>query len=347
MLMAKGTYQGMIKAKPQQRPFVLTRANYLGGQKWAATWTGDNKSGWNHLRMSIAMVINLGLSGQPFSGPDIGGFSGNADGKLFARWMGFGALLPFARGHTHLDTKNHEPWSFGPEVEETCRIAISRRYILLPYIYTLFHTATYQGLPVVRPLFFSDPTDPLLRDEDRAFLLGDRLMVVVDVYPPVLEKPLQTPLQAVNLPKNQNWTIIDLDGHTFGQPDLPILLIQRGGIIPTYDEAQRFVGEKPLMTVTLWVALNNQNTAEGEFYDDEGNDFSYLLGNYKRYKFTAFLKWNELHITVAKFGNYFSLPVSTKAHLIYEDGTHVILNEMYDSSYASTDLLVYPLTRLK
>lgn len=47
------------------------------------------------------MILNLGLSGQPFSGPDIGGFAGNADAALFSRWIGFGALLPFSRGHTH------------------------------------------------------------------------------------------------------------------------------------------------------------------------------------------------------------------------------------------------------
>ena len=66
----------------------------IGGQRYAATWTGDNKSDWDHLAWSIPMALNMGLSGQPFVGPDIGGFVGDADAKLFARWMGIGALLP-------------------------------------------------------------------------------------------------------------------------------------------------------------------------------------------------------------------------------------------------------------
>lgn len=57
-----------------------------------------------------------GLSGQPLSGPDIGGFAGNATPKLFGRWMGLGALFPFSRGHTETGSIDHEPWSFGEEV---------------------------------------------------------------------------------------------------------------------------------------------------------------------------------------------------------------------------------------
>lgn len=57
-----------------------------------------------------------GLSGQPLSGPDIGGYAGNATPKLFGRWMGIGSMFPFCRGHSETGTKDHEPWSFGEEV---------------------------------------------------------------------------------------------------------------------------------------------------------------------------------------------------------------------------------------
>lgn len=57
-----------------------------------------------------------GLSGQPLSGPDIGGFAGNATPRLFGRWMGIASLFPFCRGHSEAGTTDHEPWSFGEEV---------------------------------------------------------------------------------------------------------------------------------------------------------------------------------------------------------------------------------------
>src|SRR5262249_46978328 len=155
--MVRASREGILRARPEHRPFLLTRSSHLGGHRFAATWTGDNQSTWQHLAWSIPMVLNLGLSAQPFSGPDIGGFSGNGDGKLFGRWMGVGALLPFARGHSIKDSADHEPWSFGPDTEATCRRALERRYRLLPYLYTLFHEASTTGLPIVRPLFYADP----------------------------------------------------------------------------------------------------------------------------------------------------------------------------------------------
>ena len=63
---------------------------------------------------------------------------------------------------------------FGPEVEAISKAAIERRYRMLPYIYTLFRESSLDGLPIWRPVFFADPADARLRDEDHAFLLkGD------------------------------------------------------------------------------------------------------------------------------------------------------------------------------
>ncbi|BBH02722.1 heteroglycan glucosidase 1 [Prunus dulcis] len=115
MLMARSTFEGMKLGSEKNRPFVLTRAGFIGSQRYAATWTGDNLSTWEHLHMSISMVLQLGLSGQPLSGPDIGGFAGNATPRLFGRWMGIGSMFPFCRGHSEIDTIDHEPWSFGKE----------------------------------------------------------------------------------------------------------------------------------------------------------------------------------------------------------------------------------------
>lgn len=59
MLMARSTFEGLQAARPDQRPFVLTRANYIGGHRYAATWTGDNLANWEHLHFSIPMALNL------------------------------------------------------------------------------------------------------------------------------------------------------------------------------------------------------------------------------------------------------------------------------------------------
>ncbi len=228
MLMVRATREGIARANPHKRPFVLTRSNFIGGQRYAATWTGDNRSDWNHLRWSIPMALNLTLSAQPFAGPDIGGFIGNADAQLFARWMGIGALLPFARAHSEKTTLAHEPWSFGPACERTCRLALERRYALLPYLYTLFWRAAQQAQPIVTRIFFADPADPGLRSIDDGFLLGPDLLVQGAVRPGA--QPRKDPVL-------KGWKPIEVLDQTNGLIDaahenLPTLFLRPGAALP-------------------------------------------------------------------------------------------------------------------
>jgi alpha-glucosidase len=160
LLMTRASREGLEQLNPNRRPFVLTRSGFAGIQRWAAVWTGDNQSSWEHLEMSLPMLLNLGLSGVSFVGADIGGFGGNATPELFARWMQMGILYPLMRGHSALGTRPHEPWSFGLEVETICRQAIQLRYQLLPYLYSLFWESSQTGSPILRPLLYEFPDDP-------------------------------------------------------------------------------------------------------------------------------------------------------------------------------------------
>ncbi|KAL3619125.1 hypothetical protein CASFOL_036695 [Castilleja foliolosa] len=270
MLMARSTYEGMKLANRQKRPFVLTRAGFVGSQRYAATWTGDNLSTWEHLHMSISMVVQLGLSGQPLAGPDIGGFAGNATPKLFGRWMGLGAMFPFCRGHSEMDTVDHEPWSFGDECEEVCRLALRRRYRLLPHIYTLFYVAHTNGIPVATPTFFADPKDLELRKHEISFLLGPLLIYGSTGQNEELYRTEH------KLPKGV-WFSFDFeDTH----PDLPALYLQSGSIIPV-GPLHQHVGEANLTDdLSLLVALNENGKAEGIIFEDDGDGYGYMEGDY-------------------------------------------------------------------
>ncbi|XP_042490722.1 alpha-glucosidase 2 isoform X2 [Macadamia integrifolia] len=270
MLMARSTKDGMELANKNRRPFVLTRAGFIGSQRYAATWTGDNLSTWEHLHMSVSMVLQLGLSGQPLSGPDIGGFAGNATPKLFGRWMGIGAMFPFCRGHSEMGTLDHEPWSFGVECEEVCRLALMRRYRLIPHIYTLFYMAHIKGTPVAAPTFFADSKDPSLRKIENSFLLGPVL-----IYSSTnLDKgSYQLPLV---LPKGI-WLHFDFnDSH----PDLPTLYLQGGSIIPVGRPLQH-IGEANLTDdLSLIIALDDHGKAEGVLFEDDGDGYEFSREGY-------------------------------------------------------------------
>lgn len=272
-LMVKASREGIMKARPQNRPFILTRSNFLGGQRFAATWTGDNASWESHMTMSVPMILTLGLSGQPFSGADVGGFLFNPDADLFGRWMALGAFYPFSRGHACAGTINKEPWAFGQKVEDVSRMALERRYVLLPYYYTLLHEASETGMPIMRPVFFADPKDTLLRAEEQAFLIGENLLVV----PEWAQNPA--------LPKGiwRNLSLIPGDDKDSYQAKLKI---RGGAIIPTGKIIQN-TNEKSLDPLTLLVCLDEKGEAHGTLYWDEGDNWSFKDGNYSYQHFTA------------------------------------------------------------
>lgn len=176
-LMAEAVRAGVDAAHPDRRNFVLTRAGHLATAAVAATWTGDNQAHWDDLRWAVPMVLNLGLSGQPMAGPDLGGFMGDPEEELFVRWFELGAYLPFCRGHAEAGTCRKEPWAFGAEALDDVRAALRRRMELLPTFVTLFDEAHRTGLPVVRPLSFAAPADRALARVDDTFLLGQDLLV--------------------------------------------------------------------------------------------------------------------------------------------------------------------------
>jgi alpha-glucosidase len=288
MLMAKTTGEAMRASRPEQRPFVLSRSSYLGGQRYAATWTGDNVSSWKHLQWSVPMVLNLGLSGQPFCGPDIGGFAGMPSPELFAHWIGVGAFLPFCRTHNSLKG-DQEPWSFGSAAEEVSRVALERRYRLLPYLYTTFHEAATRGLPVARPVFFADPADLSLRDEDHAFLLGGDVLV----QPRLLEDGAHD----FRVPRGE-WRPFSLAGEDpVSDPAHPVLRLRDGAIVPvgpggqTAEEA--FAG--PL---ALLISLDATGKALGRLYEDAGEGFGYRDGQYLLTTYQAVLKDGVVEVSI-------------------------------------------------
>ena len=285
--MVRASRQGLLLANPQKRPFILSRSNFLGGHRYAATWTGDNLSSVEQMKLSVPMSLTLGLSGQPFNGPDIGGFCENANAELLAQWTAMGVFFPFVRNHTIDGSVDQEPWAFGEEVLNSCRTAIERRYLLMPYVYTAFREASVDGMPVMRPLFMADPKDRTLRSEEQALLFGGDLMVA--------------PRWAKNVaqPHHGSWQILDLSSlSSLGDDPHQAELRQRpGSIIPMAQLAQS-TAELRTDSLTLFICLDGEGKAEGILYEDEGDGFGYRQGYYLLSTLTAQLNKRQLTVTM-------------------------------------------------
>lgn len=183
MQMARAAFEAQQSHRPNERPFTLTRSTYAGGQRYGAVWLGDNHSWFEHLRRSIPMLLNIGLSGFPFAGVDIGGFSGHSDAELLVRWYELGIFYPFFRNHCAMGHVSQEPWAFGPKVERLVRRLIETRYSLTRYIEGLFVEHQETGAPLMRPMAYHYGRDEVASAIDDQFLFGRELLVA-----PILER---------------------------------------------------------------------------------------------------------------------------------------------------------------
>jgi alpha-glucosidase len=272
--MNQATYEAMKRLRPERRPFILTRSGSQGIQRYAAVWMGDNHSWWEHVVMHMTMCAGMGLSGVPFVGCDVGGFSANPTGELVARWIQLGAFTPFFRMHSAAGTRDQEPWSFGAEVEEICRRFINLRYRLLPFFYTLFEDAHRTGLPIMRPLVMEYQDDPETYNLSDQVLIGRNLLVA----------PVTQPGQShrmVYLPAGDwydFWTGERFAGGRHIVAAAPLdrlpLFVRAGGVLPMGPEMPH-TGAVPMETLTLHVYAG-----EGTFilYEDEGEGYGYQNG---------------------------------------------------------------------
>lgn len=275
MQMARATRQGLVHYRPTERPFLITRASFAGFQKYASVWTGDNIATWEHLWIASVQCQRLSISGVSFCGSDIGGFIGEPDGELFARWIQLAMFHPFFRAHSSGDNGEKEPWVFGTKTEDVVRKFIEFRYQLIPYLYTAFWQYITTGAPIIRPLVFIDQYDPDTWHRQDEFGVGDHILTCPVTVQGAIGRWLYLPKGVwYNL-----WTDEPYQGGVEIWDDAPIdsspIYIKSGAVIPNYP-IQQFVGELDFKELTLHVYYGDHVT-QSEFYQDrgEGNEYKH------------------------------------------------------------------------
>lgn len=276
--MARASYEG-AKTAFNKRPFILTRAGYAGLQRYSAIWTGDNRAEDSHMLLGVRLLNSLGLSGVPFTGMDIGGFTGNPSQSLYARWIQIGAFNPYFRNHTAVNTKASEPWTYGEEVLEIARNYISLRYKLLPYLYSTFYEATQNGHPVMRSLAIDYTFDKNIYDTqfENQYLFGSAFMVAPfegdakfgKIYLPAGK---WYNLYTGEIQNGNQQTIVDVNIHK-----LPVY-VKESSIVPMQSLVQS-TSEKPTDTLTVHV-YNGDVANKFVYYEDDGESYAYENGAY-------------------------------------------------------------------
>ncbi|POI33828.1 hypothetical protein CIB84_002420 [Bambusicola thoracicus] len=222
------TAEGLIKrSSGKERPFVLTRSFFAGSQKYG-------KQGLAACLPYRFVFFSLACN------TDVGGFIGDPEPELLVRWYQAGAYQPFFRGHSNMKSKRREPWLFGEKNTQIIREAIRERYVLLPYLYTLFYRAHTEAEPVMRPLWIEFPEKLETFGVEDEYMLGNALLVY-----PVTDKEAK----AVN-----------------------VLL---PGSEEVWYDFRKFKRMEDQGTLKIPVTLENA-CAVGELYLDDGHSFQYL-----------------------------------------------------------------------
>jgi alpha-glucosidase len=311
LLLLDATWKGIEALRPDRRNFIIARGGYAGMQRYAGLWTGDSASTWQFLQVTLPETLNLGLSGVPIAGADVGGFANGpgsrdtplmnppqtpgqpftlnaqvvgdvADFELFTRWMHLGSFLPWYRNHYNGYTKQfQEPWAYGDPVPANCRIYVELRYRMLQIYYDLMYETTQTGMPIVRPLFLSDSTDPNVYSHlDDQFFVGHDFLVA-PILTPGDPNNFQRPCtRNVYLPATSSWyafkdNTAPLDapvpgGSSFGWTatlsQVPIY-IRAGAILP-FRELEQWVGQLPQNPLTFNIYPGPDSSYQ--LYQDDG-----------------------------------------------------------------------------
>lgn len=207
---AKGFYEG-LKAEGEKDILSLVRCAWAGSQKYAVlTWSGDIHSSFRSMREQLQAGLNMGMAGIPWWTSDIGGFLGGdisdkSFQELLVRWFEWGAFCPVFRMHGERSPwyereeefingvrqltsgQDNEVWSFGEENYKILSKYLFIRERLRPYIRECMKAASKTGAPVMRPLFFDFPEDPVCWETEDCYLFGPDLLVA-----PVMEEWAQT-----------------------------------------------------------------------------------------------------------------------------------------------------------
>lgn len=292
-LMSKATYDG-LKKNSQKRPFVITRACYSGSQKYTTVWTGDNQSIWTHLKLAIPQLLNLGLSGLPLAGVDIGGFGANTTPELLSRWIEACCFSPLFRNHSAKLTRRQEPWAFDEATLNIYRKYVKLHYKFIPYLYDLCYEESLTGIPMLRPLVMEYENDKNVINCNDEYLVGSSILVAPITDQGAVTRSVYLP-QGIWIDYNSGKRIKGGRYILYKAPiDVCPIFIKGGSILPVYPDIPNLSPENTQRLIVEFYpsddseSLNNRANKSCYYmhYQDNGTDFKYQAGEYNLYKFS-------------------------------------------------------------
>ncbi|MBQ2104607.1 MAG: DUF5110 domain-containing protein, partial [Bacteroidales bacterium] len=361
LMNAQAIYEGQRSVDPDTRVFLLTRNGFAGLQRYStASWSGDIGTRWEDMKTQITAGLNYSLSGIPFWGQDIGGFSvenryssaqrifdrtgqENEDlrewRELQARWHQWGVFCPLYRSHGQFPYR--EPWNIAPEGHPAYESIVAQdrlRYRLMPYIYTLDSRVWFDDYTIMRGLVMDFTDDPVARNTDDEFMFGDAFLVC-----PVCEYEARS--REVYLPAG-GWYDFSTGAYIQGgaritasapYDHIPVY-VRAGSIIPMGPEIE-YTAQQQDGSLDIFIYGGKDGTFT--LYEDDGLTYAYEKGAYA----TVPMTWDDASRTFtlgARQGSYDGMfkARTVRVTLTTPDGTDKDYNAViqYDGQEVSVKL---------
>lgn len=322
---SKGIYEHQRAVNDGRRITNLTRAGYLGTQKYGTIlWSGDIAATWETFRNQIAEGLSMGMSGISNWTWDTGAFfagstkcwrvwcnttEGTAPwfwqgafeagvndlgyAELYTRWLQAAAFLPIMRSHG-TDTPR-EPWAFGEKgtvYYDTIVKYIKLRYALMPYVYSLAIDSVVNDSTMMRSLAFD------FLDDENARLIKDSFMFGPSIYVCPVTEPLQYGPESTRLNKPLARKVYFPEGADWY--DFETGKLYKGG---TAEEVEAPIEKIPVFVKTGSIIPMSKGTdgkldvikvfagkdAQFTMYTDSGDGYEYETEGFDEIK----LIWND------------------------------------------------------
>jgi alpha-glucosidase (family GH31 glycosyl hydrolase) len=175
-------------------PVTFSRAGFTGSQAHGAFWAGDENSTWEAFRWSMFAGLSAASSGILYWGWDFAGFSGDVpDAELYLRSAAAAAFVPIMQYHSEFNhhrtpSRDRTPWNIAERSGDDSVIPVFRRFTklrerLVPYLADAARASIASSTPLMRPLYFDHPGDPLVWDHPLQWMLGADLLVAPVLAP--------------------------------------------------------------------------------------------------------------------------------------------------------------------
>lgn len=316
----KMLYDSFAKNYPNKRLFSLNRSGFAGSQRYSIfPWSGDVERSWSGLRAQLPVMLGMSMSGVPYMHSDAGGFAGGeGDNELYVRWLQYAAFTPIFRPHgTALYDKDPHAFSFPSEAaliaepyKEYAKDAITLRYAMLPYNYTLAYLQATQGKPLARPMFYNYPNDSEAYKADQQYMWGDDIMVLPVINKADSVKKFYAPVSkwyeiyTHKMYEGNEWHEINVD-----LTHIPFLL-REGSFVTMQNSTIKNTANFTGNNLRIAHVISDKPAVAQVYFDDGISKDAIKTEKYEMLNIAATINKSERDITIFSTGGFKGMPAT-------------------------------------